>query len=215
VQLQKSTRSACECDGVATVNEVAALPEFSRQQNPLKIELRDMSVTSNERLNGADRPRTLSVVFQTKRELTAGDIKDLRELLQLYSSALEQGRDDEVANITDAISELLGERDDSFEVLTMAASDEPIQKWLGFVSKRIHSLRKKAGLTQMQLAERCGLPQSHISRLERGEHSPSNKSIRAIATALGVHPKELDPSVSEFEPSDCGESELSRPDGSD
>jgi ribosome-binding protein aMBF1 (putative translation factor) len=48
------------------------------------------------------------------------------------------------------------------------------------------SLRLKAGLSQRQLGERCGLEQPHISRYESGRHEPGIATAELLAMALGV-----------------------------
>jgi len=40
-------------------------------------------------------------------------------------------------------------------------------------------------LTQKELAERIGIKQSHISRLESGNYNPSLEFLQKIATGLG------------------------------
>jgi transcriptional regulator with XRE-family HTH domain len=45
--------------------------------------------------------------------------------------------------------------------------------------------RVGAGLTQQQLAERVGKPQSTIARWESGRHQPRLDIIEAVARALG------------------------------
>lgn len=55
----------------------------------------------------------------------------------------------------------------------------------------ISSIRKSRGLTQAQLADKIGISQAHISRLERGDDSASLKLIAEIAQALGVRPSDL------------------------
>ena len=47
-------------------------------------------------------------------------------------------------------------------------------------------IRKEKGLTQEQLAERCGLSQQYLSGLERGRRNPTIVTLYEIATALGV-----------------------------
>lgn len=47
-------------------------------------------------------------------------------------------------------------------------------------------MRARAGLTQRQLAERMGKPQSMIARWERGHDVPRLDSLVAIAHACGV-----------------------------
>jgi transcriptional regulator with XRE-family HTH domain len=57
---------------------------------------------------------------------------------------------------------------------------------------RIRDLRTEQGLTQVQLAERCGMPQSTISRIESGTTSGVDfNTLDRVAEALGVHPSEL------------------------
>jgi len=50
-------------------------------------------------------------------------------------------------------------------------------------------------MTQQQLAEKAGLPQSHISRLEAGMHSPSHKTLEKIAAAMEIAMGDLDPAA--------------------
>ena len=62
-------------------------------------------------------------------------------------------------------------------------------KNLGF---RVQFMRKKAGLSQAELAERSGLANSTISHLESTQvYSVSLIALFRIASALGVEPKTL------------------------
>jgi predicted transcriptional regulator len=45
--------------------------------------------------------------------------------------------------------------------------------------------RKKQKLTQEELSKRTGIKQSHISRLENGNHNPSLSFLKKIAKGLG------------------------------
>lgn len=49
------------------------------------------------------------------------------------------------------------------------------------------SLRLKAGLSQKQLAQACGIEQPHISRYESGKHEPSISVAAMLSNALGVN----------------------------
>ncbi len=51
---------------------------------------------------------------------------------------------------------------------------------------RLRRLRKRALLTQEQLAERAGLTTDSIGGYEQGRHAPSLYTIRALADALGL-----------------------------
>lgn len=54
------------------------------------------------------------------------------------------------------------------------------------VGSRIRELRERARLSQRTLADRSGLSANAISRIERGESSPTVASLHRLATALGV-----------------------------
>jgi transcriptional regulator with XRE-family HTH domain len=52
-------------------------------------------------------------------------------------------------------------------------------------------LRSQSGLTQDQLAERCGFSQQYLSKLEQGKRNPTIVSLYEIAQGLGVSHVEL------------------------
>jgi transcriptional regulator with XRE-family HTH domain len=54
------------------------------------------------------------------------------------------------------------------------------------LGERIKSVRTKRGWNGAQLAEKAGVTQGYMSRLERGLVSASVEVIRRIAVALGV-----------------------------
>lgn len=54
------------------------------------------------------------------------------------------------------------------------------------ISEKLKAERKKAQLTQAQLAERLGVAMNTISRYESGERRPSIEVIQQIASALNV-----------------------------
>jgi len=53
------------------------------------------------------------------------------------------------------------------------------------------ALRWQAALTQAQLAARAGIHPSTLNRLEWQKGTPSARTIRRIADALGINPTEL------------------------
>jgi transcriptional regulator with XRE-family HTH domain len=59
------------------------------------------------------------------------------------------------------------------------------------VGRNAARLRKAAGLTQEQLAERSGFSQQYISRLEQGRRNPTVVTLYELANALGVSHVEL------------------------
>lgn len=50
--------------------------------------------------------------------------------------------------------------------------------------ERMRELREKRKLTQVEVAQRAGLPQPRISAIERGAHVPNLLTIIRIAVAL-------------------------------
>jgi transcriptional regulator with XRE-family HTH domain len=54
------------------------------------------------------------------------------------------------------------------------------------VAMQVVELREKHGLTQIQLAERSGIDQGDISRIERGSAMPNEKTLIRIADALNA-----------------------------
>jgi transcriptional regulator with XRE-family HTH domain len=59
---------------------------------------------------------------------------------------------------------------------------------LGLVLRR---LRKRAGISQEDLAYESGVTISALSRIERGFSNPTWSSVRALARALNVEMTEL------------------------
>ena len=60
------------------------------------------------------------------------------------------------------------------------------------VGEQIRTIRKKKGLTQKQLAELTGLLEPTIRKYESGKVQPKSDNLNKIASALEVHPSQLD-----------------------
>ena len=52
------------------------------------------------------------------------------------------------------------------------------------IALQVIDLREKHGLTQAQIAARCGVDQGDISRIECGSTSPTARRLQRIAEAL-------------------------------
>lgn len=52
------------------------------------------------------------------------------------------------------------------------------------IARQVLELREKHGLTQVELATASGVPQSQISRIERGAVSPTATTLAKIAGVL-------------------------------
>lgn len=59
------------------------------------------------------------------------------------------------------------------------------------VGTRILSLRKARGLSQSELAARCGIGRERLSNFERGMRRPAPDHLTRLATALGIEESEL------------------------
>lgn len=136
----------------------------------------------------------IAVLVDRIRTLSREDRNDLFSLFEALAVAeTEEDRDAAACGVREIL------RQHKSQVLPMKLDGEPsegLQRWMGFVSERIRHFREQAGLTQQELAEKTGLRQSHISRLEQGHHSPSALTLEKIAGALGIAVTELDPSQS-------------------
>ena len=53
------------------------------------------------------------------------------------------------------------------------------------IGERIRQLRTQQGVSQVELAEKAGLAQPHIVRIEQGRYSVGLDTLQAIAKALG------------------------------
>lgn len=52
------------------------------------------------------------------------------------------------------------------------------------IARQLIAFRVENGLSQAELARRCGVSQPAIARLERGEHEPRLATLRRVAHAL-------------------------------
>jgi ribosome-binding protein aMBF1 (putative translation factor) len=135
----------------------------------------------------------VGIVFDRVSRLSPEDKADLFELAKALHTA--KTREDWVS-AQNAMLEILDHSKVAAIPLPMhreAARSEGLKKWVNHVGTKVRELRKAQGLTQERLAELSALPQSHISKLENGEHSPSHKTVDRLAEALGVDAGKLDP----------------------
>ena len=64
----------------------------------------------------------------------------------------------------------------------------PIES-LSFIGERLRSIRKSRGLSQQEVAERMGLPQSNLSRIENGKQ---RLNLTVLAGILTIYQMSLD-----------------------
>lgn len=134
----------------------------------------------------------IAVLAERLASLPQADKDDLFELTKILFTA---ENDEELRSAQRAMGEIMEQR--PLAVVRVEDADNPaaLEKWLGYVSWRIRDAREKAGMSQQELAKASGLTQSHISRLENGEHSPSCATIQKIADALKLPASHFDPSA--------------------
>lgn len=139
----------------------------------------------------------LAILIQRIQALPKDDRDDLFELVRELPNA--QSRED-TESIVVAMREILEQKSGGLARIEQPPLEDyspknGLQKWVVFISEKIRTLRIEKGMTQEDLATASGLPQSHISRLECGRHSPSHATVEKIAKALGVEVATLDPSA--------------------
>lgn len=109
--------------------------------------------------------------------------------------------EDERREILDSIIEIVSKSlagrqkpSQAADVQAGVSSDaiQQVEAYRKDIGQRIKIRREELGMTQQELADKSGLPQSHICRLEVGKHAPTNTTIEKIAAALKTEPNQLD-----------------------
>lgn len=54
------------------------------------------------------------------------------------------------------------------------------------IGEIIHALRKKAGYSQVTLAERCAISQTYLSQIEKDKRDPHLSTLRVICKNLNI-----------------------------
>lgn len=137
----------------------------------------------------------LGIILARVKNLSPEDCDELYSMFTEYRQA--ESEEDRRAADT-GIMEILDQNVVAVKAMTFGGDKAPplkLKKWLDWVSKKIHDLREQANLSQDELEALTGLPQSHISRLENGKHSPSRYTLEKLADAMGVDVSEFDPTV--------------------
>lgn len=130
--------------------------------------------------------RVFPAVF---RKLSRDQFNDFCELARVYRDE----QDDEVLEtmVEILVPESLGEVVMQALGRTKDASDQ-LDEYQRNIATAIRRQRMSQGWSQIQLAEKSGLKQTHISRLEKGVHTPTDLTIQKLADAFGIDPAVLD-----------------------
>ncbi len=139
---------------------------------------------------------TLTMAVAIVAERIAGlrddDRQDLYDLVKALSQA--QCAEDFTAAVG-GMREILDQQPQR-AILFPSAPEEPsraLDGWNRHIAGAVRRRREHVHLTQQELAAKTGLTQSHISRIENAELSPSHRTVDRLAAALGVEPSEIDP----------------------
>ncbi len=134
----------------------------------------------------------MKVIAKGLKKLPRQDREDFGELWDFLWS--EDASEEDIEAAKNAIVEILTRKTSRIQAIPLLSNgSQSLAKYRRIVGAKIRELRKAANLTQEQLAEKAGILQGYISRLEKDEHSPSHKTLAKIADALGVAVTELDP----------------------
>jgi DNA-binding XRE family transcriptional regulator len=141
-------------------------------------------------------PEDVIITWLLRRfqELPRESFKDTVELIKIYTNP--ETPTEEHCEIYKTIREILfPELNGIVREVNISEKMPPnVQSRANWIGKKVKEYRERKGLTQAELADKGGLQQSQISRLEAGEHSPSFKTLDKIAKALEVLIGDLDPS---------------------
>ena len=74
-------------------------------------------------------------------------------------------------------------------IFNMALPEE--RSFLVSLGKQIAILRKKKGISQIELGYRCDFEKSNMRRIEAGRTNPTALTIRKISKALGIPLKKI------------------------
>ncbi|MEA5620867.1 helix-turn-helix transcriptional regulator [Cronbergia sp. UHCC 0137] len=69
-----------------------------------------------------------------------------------------------------------------------------VKQFLGLnrvVASNLRRLRKKIGISQEDLAGKCGLHRTYIGAIERSERNITLQTLEKLAESLGVSPQDL------------------------
>src|SRR5438093_684826 len=118
-----------------------------------------MKMEDGTALERAAFTMAISVIFHRLSKLQSDDLEEIYTLAKELPKAQSE---EEVEAIRSAMLEILDQKHSGVRAFELASqTPEKLQKWINYVASKVLELRKAAGMTQMELAEKTGLPQSH------------------------------------------------------
>ena len=165
-----------------------------------------MTPTADKEMQGPAPPASPELARANKdlliAQLLLEHVRDLPKeamdtLLSLAPEIVNCKTDADLEELAEAVREVLFPQligDINVGAAGDVSPTENLKRRMAFIGGKIKEIRKSKDWNQEKLAEVSGLPQSHISRLENGQHSPSHKTLERIAKALDVQIGQIDPS---------------------
>jgi DNA-binding XRE family transcriptional regulator len=162
-------------------------------QVPVEVD-NGVTVPMSDQHTASIRDQSFALAVAVLRErvsrLPKADQDDLDQLLPDLLHGDEEARD----SAQRAVAEILEAAKGTLSPLRMnAESPDALSNWMTYFAAKLKQARTRAGLTQQQLGEASGIPQSHISRLEAGLHSASAKTVERLTKALCLPTSHFDP----------------------
>lgn len=66
-----------------------------------------------------------------------------------------------------------------------------IPNYSAIIGRQVKKIRKRIGMTQIDVAERCGIYRSYLSRIESGKANPTISILADLAQTLKVEIEDL------------------------
>ena len=68
---------------------------------------------------------------------------------------------------------------------------ESLASFLKQIGNKVYKIRTAKNMTQEELCDKAGIFRSQLTRVERGNLNITMKTLKALADALEINPKEL------------------------
>lgn len=134
----------------------------------------------------------VGIVLKRLGQLSEQDQNDAYEMFKAYRDAKTP---EEIEEVRCTLYEILDQEPVTAKPMKFPAErPEKLVKWSEHIGQRVQSLRNERNWTQADLAAKAGLTdQAYVSRVERGDISPSRHTIEKLAHAFGVEVGAIDP----------------------
>lgn len=84
--------------------------------------------------------------------------------------------------------------------MTVVPEEEPSPSTTRVFGAWVRELRRRRGLTQVDIAARAGISVTYLSGIETGQRNPTLTVVARLAHALGVRPSQLVARLDQIDP---------------